>query len=537
MAVTRLGRGMEEPWLRDRIRSLALASWVALVLTGCTVGPDFQPPASDLPTAWKDPYVHTAGGSFTLSADPDPRWWRSFRDVTLDSLIERAVAGNVNLQQTVFRIVEARAQEQVQRAAGLPSLSLPTSYTHEKLGVGGLLAGGGSVQAGAGSAVGSIGGLTQPVDLYQVGFDASWELDVFGKVRRSVEQAGAQAQEQVESRNDSLVSLEAEVARTYLQLRSNQALLHTTQDAAKAQSNTLNITRVRRRHGLASQLDVDQALSRLTQTQSQLPQFQQQAEQSMNTLGVLVGEQPGWLDAELGVERPLPSAPSVIAVSLPATLVRRRPDIRNAEASVHAATANIGVAVAQLYPDISLSGEVGQSALQAKALTNWSSNFYQFGPSISLPIFQGGRLRANVRLAKAEQAEAALGYRQTVLSALQDVENDLVALRTDRVRQGRLEQSVRIGEDQLSLAQGRYRNGLAAFLDVLDSETTLINAQQDAIKGQLQVALDIAALYKAIGGGWQITPLPATLEQNGPEPERTAVGLTPAVGSAFHSPK
>jgi multidrug efflux system outer membrane protein len=494
--------------LHAEILALLLALSAALAVTGCTVGPDFHPPAADLPATWKDPSLHTADGSVTPLADPDPRWWRSFDDTTLDSLIERAVAGNLSFQQTVYRIVEARAQEQVQRAAGLPSLSVPVSYTREKLGVGGLLAGGGAIQAGAGSAIGAIGSLTQPVDLYQAGFDASWELDLFGKVRRSVEQAGAQAQEQVESRNDSLVSLEAEVARTYLQLRSNQALLHTTQDAVTAQSNTLGITQVRRRQGLASQLDVDQALSRLTQTQSQLPQFQQQAEQSMNTLAVLIGEQPGMLDTELAVERPMPTMPPVIAVSLPATLVRRRPDIRNAEATLHAATANIGIAVAQLYPDISISGEVGQSALQFKALTNWSSNFYQFGPSVSVPIFQGGRLRANVRLANAQQAEAALGYRQTVLSALQDVENNLVALRTDRARQERLEQAVRIAQDQLSLAQSRYRNGLAAFLDVLDSETTSINAQQDVIRGRLQLALDVAALYKAIGGGWQVTALP-----------------------------
>jgi multidrug efflux system outer membrane protein len=486
------------------IRAIAFtyAVFVALAMAGCTVGPDFHPPAADVPATWKDPSVH---GAVMPAANPDPRWWHAFNDATLDSLIERATTGNLSFQQTVYRIVEARSQEQVQRAAGLPTLSVPGSYTREKLGAAGLFAGGGITQAGAGSELGTIGSLTKPVDLYQVGFDASWELDLFGKVRRSVEQAGAQAQEQIESRNDSLVSLEAEVARTYLQLRSNQALWHTTQDAVKSQSDTLGITQVRRRQGLSSQLDVDQALSRLTQTQSQLPQFQQQVEQSMNTLAVLIGQRPGALDTELGTERPLPSVPPVVAVSLPGDLVRRRPDIRNAEATLHAATANIGIAVAQLYPDISLSGEVGRSALQFKALNDWSSTFYQLGPSISLPIFQGGKLRANVRLARAEQQEAALGYRQTVLSALQDVENDLVALRTDRVRQERLEQAVTIAQDQLSLAQGRYRNGLAAFLDVLDSETTLINAQQDEIRGRLQLALDIAALYKAIGGGWQMT--------------------------------
>jgi multidrug efflux system outer membrane protein len=497
--------------MRARLMVLACALPLGAAVAGCTVGPDFHPPQAALPASWKDPAVRTTGGLVT-QADPDPRWWRTFNDPMLDSLIERAVAGNVSFQQTVYRILEARAQVQVQRAAGLPSLKGTTSYTREKLGITGLFAGGGTIQAGAGSAVGTIGSLTQPVDLFQAGFDASWELDLFGKVRRSVEQAGAQAQEQIESRNDSLVSLEAEVARTYLQLRSNQALWRTTQDAAKAEANTLTVTQVRQRQGMAAALDVDQALNRLTQTQSQLPQFQQQAEQAMNSLSVLTGAQPGALDAELSVERPLPALPSLVAVSLPSSLLRRRPDIRNAEATLHAATANIGVAVAQLYPDISLSGELGQSALQFKTLSNWSSNFYQFGPSISLPIFQGGRLHANVRLAQAQQQEAALGYRQTVLSALQDVENNLVALRTDRERQVRLEQSAKISQDQLAVAQSRYRNGLANFLDVLDAETTLISAQQDAIRGRLQLVLDVAALYKAVGGGWQLDAPQAALE-------------------------
>jgi outer membrane protein, multidrug efflux system len=497
--------------MRARLMVVACALPLGAAVAGCTVGPDFHPPQAALPASWKDPAVRTTGGLVT-QADPDPRWWRTFNDPMLDSLIERAVAGNVSFQQTVYRILEARAQVQVQRAAGLPSLKGTTSYTREKLGITGLFAGGGTIQAGAGSAVGTIGSLTQPVDLFQAGFDASWELDLFGKVRRSVEQAGAQAQEQIESRNDSLVSLEAEVARTYLQLRSNQALWRTTQDAAKAEANTLTVTQVRQRQGMAAALDVDQALNRLTQTQSQLPQFQQQAEQAMNNLSVLTGAQPGALDAELSVERPLPALPSLVAVSLPSSLLRRRPDIRNAEATLHAATANIGVAVAQLYPDISLSGELGQSALQFKTISNWSSNFYQFGPSISLPIFQGGRLHANVRLAQAQQQEAALGYRQTVLSALQDVENNLVALRTDRERQVRLEQSAKISQDQLAVAQSRYRNGLADFLDVLDAETTLISAQQDAIRGRLQLVLDVAALYKAVGGGWQLDAPQAALE-------------------------
>lgn len=484
---------------------LALA--LALAAAGCTVGPPYQPPQADLPDVWHDALAHPADGAPTPAAPVDPRWWRAYGDATLNSLVERALAGNLDAGQSVYRIAESRAQERAAAAAGLPSAKVKADLTREKLGEASLLAAGGAlIPQGLGS---DIGSLVKPIDLYEVDFDASWELDLFGKVRRSVEQAKAQSQEQVESRNDALVSLEAEVVRTYLQLRANQTLLAAAQDAEKDQAQVVALTRSRRQQGVATDLDIDQALGRQTQTQAQIPQFQQAVGQAMNSLAVLIGQRPGALEAELSAAAPMPSAPASVAVSLPSTLARRRPDIRKAEASLHAATANIGVAVAELYPDVSLSAEVGQQALSAKGLTDWSSNFYQFGPSLSLPIFQGGRLRANVRLAKAQQTEAALAYRQTVLSALQDVENDLVALRTDRLRQDRLEQASAVAVHQLAMARYQYENGVQTFINVLDAQTTLLNAQQDAVRGRLQVALDTAALSKAIGGGWEQAAAPA----------------------------
>jgi outer membrane protein, multidrug efflux system len=469
-----------------------------VMLVGCTVGPDFQTPSSEMPMHWKDTSVQS--GSVIESNNPDPQWWHTFNDPLLTSLVERAVIGNLNVQQTLLRIQKAREQEYIQQAAGLPTLNATAGYTHEKLGAFSLAAGGPSTGPPAAEGLAS---LTRPIDIYNAGFDASWELDLFGKVRRSVEQAQAQTQEQSENRKDALVSLEAEVARTYIQLRANQALLSVTQEVIKIETAMVDIIHVRLQHGLSSQLDADQALNRLTQTQAQISPLQQQIEQTINTLSVLLGQQPWTLDTELGVEHPLPILSSSIAVSVPSTLLRRRPDIRNAETKLHAATANIGVAVAQLYPDISLTGEVGRSAIQLKALTNWASLFYQLGPSISLPIFQGGRLQANIRLAKAEQEEAALGYRETVLEAMRDVENGLVALRTDKDKQNQLQQAEQIAANQFTITQNRLHNGLADVLDVSDSEMSLRNAQKDVIQANIQVMTDIIALYKALGGGWE----------------------------------
>ena len=446
------------------------------------------------------------------AAEVDPRWWRAYGDPVLDSLMERALAGNLSAGGAVSRIAESRARERAAAAAGLPSVKAGGGVTREKIGTASLLATGGALLP---TGLGPIGDLIKPIDLYDADFDASWELDLFGKTRRAVEQARAQTQEQMEARNDALVSLQAEVARTYFQLRANQALLIAAQAADKAQGQILDLTRRQREQGVVTDLDVNKALGRQTQTRTQTPQFQKAASQAMNSLAVLIGQRPGALDAELSVAAPLPSAPGTIAVSLPSTLARRRPDIRKAEASLHAATAKIGVAIAQLYPSVTLNGEVGQQALTASSLTDWSSNFYHFGPSVSLPIFQGGRLRANVRLARAEQATAALAYRQTVLSALQDVENSLVALRTDRQRQDSLDQAADIAARQLSLTRDRQKSGVATLIDVFDSETSLQTAQQEAIRGRLQVVLDAAALSKAVGGGWQVEGASTPMAQAG----------------------
>ncbi|MET3217285.1 UNVERIFIED_ORG: NodT family efflux transporter outer membrane factor (OMF) lipoprotein [Burkholderia territorii] len=506
------------------------------IVAGCTVGPDYKPPKADVPDTWHamraDGQAAPASGvaarsSPTVDADPDPRWWRAFGDPLLDQLVERAAHDNLDVQAAVLRIAQARAQVRAAAAQGLPDVRANASYQREQLGLKGIVeeqgidqrvdrlgapgspldrfgpGTGASVQQGA---RGALDALESPVNLWQAGFDASWELDLFGRVRRSVEAAGAQTSAAVASRDDALLSLEAEVAQTYLQLRGAQAQRALADDLQRAQRELLDLTREQAAHGLASDLDVRSADARLAQIRAQLPQFDQQIVLLRNGLAYLVGGAPGALDDWLAAPRALPDVPPTVPVGLPSTLARRRPDIRRAEAELHAASADVGVAVAQFYPDISLTGQVGLRASHVRELAHWSHLFYAFGPAVSLPIFSGGALVSNLRLSQARQAEAALAYRQAVLVALRDVDNALAVYRTDQARAAALDDAVRAEQGALDLARDRYRKGLSPFLDVLDAERQWSEGRQQAEQGALQTTTDLVALYKALGGGWQAGP-------------------------------
>lgn len=529
---------------KPRARSYAFALLLCVALSACAVGPDFKAPnglGQDEPAHWRDPQRTsdaTSNGEApkpgagavkvpdatavsshpTEDSDPDPRWWRSFNDPTLDGLIARAAQSNLDLREAVLRIEEARAQVQGAAAQGLPNVRATGSYTREQLGIKGILddqnvnsridalgasGQGASVQNGARNLVDQ---LEQPVNLWQAGFDASWELDLFGRVRRSVEAANAQTEAAVESRNDALLSLEGEVAQNYMQLRGAQAQLDIAKRLVDEQNGVLTLTQSQARVGLASQQDVQSAAAQLESTRAQLPQFEQQIAQALNGLSYLLAEPPGALDDELSAPAAVPPVPPVVATGLPSTLARRRPDIRRAEANLHAATANVGVAVAQFYPDISLTGQIGLRGTHASDLARWSHLFYSFGPSVSLPIFEGGALVSNLKVTKAQQAEAALEYRKTVLLALRDVDNALAVYRTDQTRRTSLERSAAAQQDAFDLARESYRKGLTNFIDVLDAERQLSQVRQQYAQSTTQVSTDLVALYKALGGGWEQTP-------------------------------
>ncbi|PMS15327.1 RND transporter [Trinickia dabaoshanensis] len=514
----------------------AVASlFVACALSACTVGPDFHAPAARTPEQWhaiaSTPSGGTAGATHRASApdivvdtDPDPRWWHTFNDPTLDALIDEARAGNLDLQRAVLRIVEARTQMQSAASQGLPNLRASASYQREQLGLKGLLQSNGvyrqadalgapnspvdAISPGAGPALQQranaiLGQLSSPINLWQAGFDASWELDLFGRVRRSVEAASANLDAARESRNDALLSLEAEVAQTYLQLRGSQAARDIAERQVRDARDVLALTKSQAAVGLASTLDVKQAQAELAQAQARVTPFDGQIAQAANGLALLVGAQPGALDAELTASAPLPALPPRIAVGLPSTLARRRPDVRRAEAQLHAATAGVGVAVAQFYPDITLTGKIGTRASNASDLARWSHLFYSFGPAVSLPIFEGGALVANLHLADARQAEAALAYRRTVLVALRDVDNALAVYRSDLSHRDALSATVDAQRSAYDLARARYEKGFVSFIDVLDAQRQLSQAQAQFVQAQTQVETDVVALYKALSGGWE----------------------------------
>jgi NodT family efflux transporter outer membrane factor (OMF) lipoprotein len=465
------------------------------VVASCKLGPDFKAPAPDLP----DHYVGTAAAETTA----DQTWWHEFNDPELDRLEEATRRGNLDLQAGLLRIVEARTQVQVARAEGLPSLKATASYNRDQLGAAGILKAQGGTFGGTTLAPGLVSAITAPINLYQAGFDASWELDLFGKVSRSVEASKAQSEEAVESRNDMLVSLEAEVAQDYLQLRAAQVLKSITGGLIKDAIEVLDLTVNRQQHGLAQQGDVESARAQVATLKSQLPEYDQTIAVSRHALAVLTGQTPAALDAELDAAGDLPIMPRSIPVGLPSTLARRRPDIREAESTLHAATAQIGVAVASMYPDISLAGTFGLRNTASNYLFNWSSKFYTAGSTISLPLFQGGALVGNVKIAKAEAGVAALNYRKTVLTALQEVEDSLVGLNQDAIRLTALRDTVDADQRALDLGTDAYKAGLVNYIRVLNLELQANQAREQLAQASLTQATDTVKLYKALGGGWE----------------------------------
>jgi NodT family efflux transporter outer membrane factor (OMF) lipoprotein len=436
-------------------------------------------------------------------------WWGHFNDPDLTSLIERARDSNPDLQQSALRIEEARAQLQAVGARNLPTVGLDTSYARTALSPNGALSlfgGSGTSQTAAQSAASGIPSTLvpfslPPFDLFQTGFDASWEIDLFGRVRRSVESTEAQGQAVVEARNDAMVSVFAEVARSYIQLRGVQRLIAITNDNLKAQQDAYNLTHAQAQGGETSNLDVESASAEVATTAAQLPALEDQEARAINALSLLLGQEPGALQQELGQAKPLPANPPQVPIGLPSDLARRRPDIRRAEAELHAATANIGVATADLYPRLSLSGSFGLQALRFSKLGDWASKFYNLGPSLSIPVFNGVTY-ANISVEEVRQKEAALTYKTTVLGALHDVENSVSSYGAEQVRLRALKRSAEANEHSLSLAQQRYRAGLSSFLDVLDAERRLYASQTEVARSSVTISTNLIAIYKALGGGW-----------------------------------
>ncbi|MFK4447392.1 NodT family efflux transporter outer membrane factor (OMF) lipoprotein [Caballeronia udeis] len=492
--------------------------WIPFVafLSACTMGPDFQRPALQTPAQWPEaPATTDVIRSVAVPEPVDPLWWNSFGDPLLTELVTRAMDSNLDLKIAAARLAESRAQFGQAKADEAPTLNGNASYTRELQsadGVIGLLGGSGSPSAtdtnGLGGRQGGIptqsatSRALPPFNLYQYGFDASWELDLWGRVRRTAENASASVDAQNEARHDAIVSTAAEVARDYLNLRGTQEKLRITRENLAFAERTVQLTNERARHGLATDLDVANAQSQAESNAADIPQEEQQEAKLINAIGVLLGEYPQTLAAELKEGPTVPVVPPRVPIGLSSELARRRPDIREAEAQLHAATANIGAAKADFFPKITLSGSVAIQATQFTNLGSWGARSYSAGPSLSIPIFEGGRLRATLALREAQQQEAAITYRKTVLSAFQEVDDALTGFAAEQRRRDRLEASVQASKRALDIANKRYIRGLSNYLDVLTAQKTLLTNEQQWVDSTSTVSTNLVALYKALGGGW-----------------------------------
>ncbi len=466
-----------------------LAACLGIVLSGCiTVGTNYKKPALPAPDNWAEikeqPQAATA---LEQSA-----WWQAFGDPLLNRLVEEAVNANLDIKQAQARILKARADLSGAGAALWPELNGGGSVTRSDS----------SDNTASGASVDSS---TSPRTIYKAGFDASWEIDVFGGVRRSIEAARARLEASEEDLRSTLLTLLGDVSANYINLRAAQEQLEITRRNVAAQQQTAEVTRERYTLGLTSYLDVAQADAQKTTTESAIPTLQTSIKQAIHRLGILLGREPNALKAELSPPQPLPKSEGLTAIGLPSELLLRRPDLRQAERTLAAASADIGVATAELYPKFDLTLGLGLESIgTGKFFDGSGSRYWSLVPGVSQLLFDGGKARAAVKGKKAVYEEAQAQYKASFLKALEDVENALSAYYGEQAKRRILVDSVRAHEEAVELANDRYRKGLTSFIDVLVTEKSLYSAQSSLSQSEANLLTDLVSLYKALGGGWSV---------------------------------
>ncbi|MEX3844407.1 efflux transporter outer membrane subunit [Paraburkholderia sp. BR10882] len=492
-----------------------LACLAFLTIAGCTVGPNFEPPKSPTPEVFNRTQTAQAP-SKAVEGQFGPEWWTLFNDPVLNGLEKQLADANLDVAAASARLLQSRAERRVAGAAEYPMLDGAASYNRERGSENGILSllgvtptqsqpqsASGSAPLGVAAMPGSKG--SPAYNLYQVGFDASWEVDIWGRVRRSVEAATALSAASYEDRNAVLLSARAELARDYIELRDTQELLQIAHQNLDIANDALKLTQVRAHEGVTTDLDVSNASAQVENIESLIPTLEAHSETTINAIGLLLGEEPGALRQTLAATQEVPVLPAQVPIGFPSELVQRRPDIRKAEAELHAATASIGVAKADFYPRIMLNGSAGFQSLQLSSLASWASGQFVVGPSITFPIFEGGRLKGTLQLREAQQQEAAIAYKATVLRAWQEVDDALVTYDAEQRRRDRLAQAVTMNERALSVARERYKAGALDYLDVLNVQKQLLEAQSNLEQSRATAATNLITLCKALGGGWEST--------------------------------
>lgn len=470
-----------------RMRSFQTRSaWACLFLLaigGCAVGPDYRPPQPSAPASW---YGSSDRADFAPDRQTDlVRWWTLFGDPHLSSIVERAVLGNLDLKQAQARIRQARAARGVAAAGPWPTVDGTAAYTRSRTSEGSLPRNGGAVE------------------LFQAGLDAAWELDLFGGARRNVEAAEADLQASIEDQRNTLVSLVAEVGLNYLELRRFQQQAAIARKNLETQRHTAELTRKRYSAGFVGALDVANAEAQVATTEAQIPVFEASAQQAIYRLSVLIGREPASLMEELSTPGPIPGDPPEIPVLLPSELLLRRPDIRRAEAQLHAATARIGVATAELFPKFNLAGSAGFRGTALDEWLQWSRRAWSFGPSMDWQIFSAGRVLSAIELQKAVQEETWVAYQKTILTALEEVENALLAYSKEQERRRALVEAVEANRRGVDLATRLYVQGETDFLHVLDAQRALHASEDALVLSTGNLSAHLVALFKALGGGWE----------------------------------
>lgn len=525
-----------------------LAAGIGLMaLSGCTVGPAYKRPEVKVEPGFSELKQTTSvnpkqqSSQAISEAAPVSDWWRVFGDSELNHLVDEAAARNYTLQIATARVRQARAERLMARADLFPQIGANAGYNRARgsknlvlpLGPPGASGGGSSSGTGGSSGrtaktvsadppadppgdpqpgatatpltpfgSGGLPGVT--TDLYQLGFDMDWELDIFGGTRRQIQAANAELQAAVESRRDIMVSLLAEVARDYLEMRGTQQRLEVAQETLADERQTLRLTESMYHSGLANELDVTRAAGQVATTASTIPPLEAGVRNLIHALSILLSREPDALSSELSRAKPLPPVPPRVPVGLPSELLRRRPDIRQAERQLAAATALIGSAKADLFPRFFITGSAGLDSTSVSHLLDWQSHYFLISPTVSWPLFQAGRIRANITLQKARRDAAMLQYRGVILLALQEVEDALANYTTQQGRRSALAEAKAQEQQALRFARERYENGLTDFLTVLDAQRSLLATQDTLALSNQTVCTDLVALYKALGGGWAV---------------------------------
>lgn len=471
-----------------KITKISLLAISPLLLASClTVGPNYEKPKVDVTKEWSegsDDWQVAAGKEGTPAA-----WWELFNDAKLTELEKRAAENNLDLRVALARVRASREQLGVSKSGYFPTVDGNAGMDRTRVSK---------------DLANNPGGPPKnPYNTWQTGLDATWELDIFGRVKRGVEAARADLAAQEAALDGVMVSLQGEVALAYMELRGNQEQLAVLRANLAAQDETLRLTTKRLEAGLATSLDVARAEAQVATTRSQIPPYNEGFRRAAYRLSVLVGEEPGKLVEELGGDGKIPVVTTTPRFSPPADLLRRRPDIREAERTLAAETARIGVRKAELYPRFTISGNLGVQAGRLGDMSTGTSNYWTIGPGVTVPLFNAGALRAQVRAQNARADAALNAYRQTILTAMEETENALTAYAEEQERRSALEAAVVANQKAFDLSRDLFDKGLIDFLDVLDAERTLLASQSSLAQSRSQVAQNLVAVWKSMGGAWE----------------------------------